>query len=100
MRRVFVNTSLMTASLGLLSRVQGTPSLSPLIGGFGHPSAGDVRRRAGFTTSNVPDARGSRGARAGQPRPAGGFIIEERFGSSQLPSVPVIVATGHPRLCA
>jgi hypothetical protein len=88
----------MTALLGLLSRVQRTPSLSPLTEGSGHPSAGDVCRRAGFTTSNVRRTPAHHAVHARSP--AGGFIIEERFGSSQLPSVPVMVATGHPKLCA
>jgi hypothetical protein len=53
MRRVLVKSSSTAALLGQLERVQHTPSLSPLTGRSGHPSAGDIRRRAGFTTSNV-----------------------------------------------
>src|SRR4051794_32807862 len=101
MRRVLVKSSFTAALLGQF----GARSRQTLIESA---PAGDLNIRAPAVFGAAPASR--RRTCAVRPRikvharsncrPAGGFIIEGRFGSSQLPSVPVIVATGHPKLCA
>jgi hypothetical protein len=93
MRHVLVKSPVSAAFMCLLSRAQDTPPMSqPHVSSAPEGWQRESTRSRQTLLRTLNDRTKARAL----PSPAGGFIVEERFGSSQLPSVPVIVAHRTP----